>query len=313
MCSPGSAPPLIIAVVAAASLPPATQLRGPGLASRPPSPPGFLDAVETGHGTRRPRSRSSSTRRWTPRRSPRAADHARRPVSVSWDAAGRAPDDRPDGALAPGHALHASRSTAARAPRPAAARRPGAQRRPDRAPRARASIAATRTLGDRVRADTSFPITPRPGRPARGRPRGAPLDTRARRRPAAGRRVRRVPSSRRASTLGARRDLPHLARRARRRRRRPVRRRSRRSTCRPAGRRRSSASGRSAATAQVERTAILSVRFTAADGARRRPRPRSSSSRRQAASPARSRWAEDGTVLVFTPSRPLAVRREASR
>ena len=93
--SPGSAPPSIIAVVAAASLPPAQSTAVPAFEPAPVAAR-FLDAVKTGHGTERPdrdRVRRADGRRVRRRR---AADLARRPDQRLVGRRGPPPDDRPD-------------------------------------------------------------------------------------------------------------------------------------------------------------------------------------------------------------------------
>ena len=158
VCSPGSAPPLVIAVVAAASLPPAKSTAVPAFEPAPVAAR-FLDAVRPVTAPADPDRDRVRRRRWTPRRSPgRCGSSPDGPISVSWDAAGRHLTISPTAHWRP-DTLYTVTIDAQRALRGRRqARRPDAQRRAHRGRRARRSIAATADARRSGPADTSFTI-----------------------------------------------------------------------------------------------------------------------------------------------------------
>ena len=293
---------LIIAVVAAASLPPAKSTAVPAFEPAPVAAR-FLDAVKTGHGTKDPieiefdAPMDAASVAGALRISPDG------PISVSWDAAGRHLTIAPTGPLAPGHPVHRhhrrqralrGRRQARRpdpdascSPRPPA---PGRSRRPGRS-----AIGSAPTR--RSRSSSTGPSRSRPcARRSARHPRSTatcsraphPANTSSRR----GARSAPAPST----ASGWTGSWTPTACRSRR---------SRRSSCRtgraPAVVRFRPVNG----TAKVERTAILSVRFT-------QPMQRTATAAAFLVASGGHRvtgkiaWAEAGTVLVFTPTRPLA-------
>ena len=147
---------LIIAVVAAASLPPAKSTAVPAFEPAPVAAR-FLDAVKTGHGTRDPieiefdAPMDAASVAGALRISPDG------PISVSWDAAGRHLTISPTAHWRPDTLYTVTIDASARSE---AGGKLGAPMRSVvlTAAAGTGSLAATRTLGDRVRADSSFTI-----------------------------------------------------------------------------------------------------------------------------------------------------------
>ena len=147
---------LIIAVVAAASLPPAKSTAVPAFEPAPVAAR-FLDAVKTGHGTTDPieiefdAPMDAASVAGALRISPDG------PISVSWDAAGRHLTISPTAHWRPDTLYTVTIDASARSE---AGGKLGAPMRSVvlTAAAGTGSLAATRTLGDRVRADSSFTI-----------------------------------------------------------------------------------------------------------------------------------------------------------
>jgi hypothetical protein len=292
---------LVIAVVAAASLPPAKSSAVPAFAPAPVAAR-FLDAVKTGHGTRDPieiefdAPMDAASVAGALRISPDG------PISVSWDAAGTHLTISPTTHWRPDTLYTVTIDGSARSE---AGGKLGAPIRSVvlTAAAGTGSLAATRTLGDRVRADTSFTITLDRAVPlaaVRAALRSAPAlhgDLEAGAAPgeylftpwstlSPGTRYRiwldglvdadGLPFEAVPAIVVSTGRAPSVVRF------RPVN-----------------------GTAKVERTAILSVRFT-------QPMQRAATAAAFAVVSGGDRltgkiaWAEAGTVLVFTPARPLA-------
>ncbi len=276
--------------------------RGPGLRAGPrrrPLPRRRQDRSRH-QGPHRDRVRRPHGRRVGRRR---AADLARRADQRLVGCRGPPPDDLPHGALAPRTPCTPSRSTAARAPRPAAssARRSAASCSPRPRARGRSRPPGRSAIGSApTRRSRSSSIAPSRSRPF----------------------ARRSARPRRSTASCSR--APHPANTSSRRGARSAPARSTESgwtgsvdadglpfEAVPAivvstGRAPSVVRFRPVSgTAKVERTAILSVRFT-------QPMQRTATAGAFVVVSGGHRvtgkiaWAEAGTVLVFTPSRPLA-------
>ena len=299
---------LIIAVVAAASLPPAKSTAVPAFEPAPVAAR-FLDAVKTGHGTRDPieiefdAPMDAASVAGALRISPDG------PISVSWDAAGRHLTISPTAHWRPDTLYTVTIDGSARSE---AGGKLGAPIRSVvlTAARATGRSRPRRTLGDRVRADTSFTIKLDRAVPLAAVRAALRSDARAPRRPAGGRRrpanyvftpwSTLSPGAKYRIWLDGLVDADGLPFEAV-----------------PAivvstGRAPSVVRFRPVnGTAKVERTAILSVRFT-------QPMHRTATAAAFVVVSGGHRvtgkiaWAEAGTVLVFTPTRPLPMAR-ASR
>ncbi len=249
----------VIAVVTVASLPPAPTAAVPASAPAPVTAR-MLDAVRTGHTVTAPIHVGFDT----PMDAASVAGALRivpdSAVSVSWDAAGKQLTHRPHRALAARHAVHGDHrhERALRGRR--AARDAGPCRRPDRARghgHDHPDRDAQGPCPDRHRLhDQARPCDPR-----FGRPRGTADRAHGRRTTRARGERRRVPlHAGQAVEAGDR--VPRPPDGPRGRRRRAVLDASPRSRSRPSPRRPWCASARSNRTRQVDRAALLSVRFT---------------------------------------------------